>query len=67
MVEQVSVYLDTATCDLPKLDDRVPCPDHRDAPVEVGFGLAGGGYGTYTCCSICCRVLTKTLVEDDAS
>jgi hypothetical protein len=45
---------------LPKLDLKARCPDHPKYEAEVGFGLAGGGYGTYTCCTICCRILTKT-------
>lgn len=40
------------------------CPDHPKAPQEMGFGLAGGGYGPYSYCSICCRILSKTQEYD---
>lgn len=40
------------------------CPDHPDVEPEVGFGLAGGGYGSYTYCPVCYRVLTKTMEHD---
>lgn len=34
------------------------CP-HCGGPVEVGFGLAGGGYGAYYYCDKCERVVEK--------
>ena len=42
-------------CDNP----QCPAPDF-----EVGFGLAGGGYGVYEYCEICGRVVSKTEVEE---
>lgn len=32
-----------------------PAPDF-----QIGFGLAGGGYGVYEYCEVCQRVVTKT-------
>lgn len=33
-------------------------------PEETGFGLAGGGYGTYSYCPECGAILSKTLERD---
>jgi len=35
------------------------CPEHPDVEPEVGFGLAGGGFGSYTICPECHRILSK--------
>jgi len=37
--------------------------------LETGFGLAGGGYGVYEYCANeqCKRVVTKTVVDEEAS
>lgn len=32
------------------------CPDHPNATHEDGFGLAGGGYGSYSVCNECGRI-----------
>lgn len=45
---------------LPKFDDKIRCSEHPKYPSESGFGLAGGGYGPYTVCPICCKLLSKT-------
>lgn len=50
--------------DLPEHDLRVRCVDHPRAEVRDGFGLAGGGFGVYTYCGQCGRVLTKTAAEE---
>lgn len=38
------------------------CP-HCGGPTEVGFGLAGGGYGPYTYCEKCSAVTSKSADE----
>lgn len=38
------------------------CP-HCGGPTEVGFGLAGGGYGPYTFCKKCEVVTSKSADE----
>jgi hypothetical protein len=43
-----------------KVIERSNCPDHPTVEPEVGFGLAGGGYGAYTYCPVCHRILLKT-------
>ena len=40
------------------------CIDHPDVEPEVGFGLAGGGYGAYTYCPECSRILDKTYENE---
>lgn len=50
---------------LPKLDIEIRCPNHPHLHPEFGFGLAGGGYGTYTMCPECARILSKDQ-EDEA-
>lgn len=50
-------------------EDKLPeigpeeCPDCK-VPYEVGFGLAGGGYGPYTYCPKCGLMLSKTQERD---
>lgn len=39
------------------------CP-HCGGKTEVGFGLAGGGYGPYTYCERCQCVTSKSACED---
>lgn len=48
---------------LPEMNDETTCPDHPEAPAETGFGLAGGGFGPYTYCTECFRVLSKSKDE----
>lgn len=38
------------------------CP-HCGGPTQVGFGLAGGGYGPYTYCDACEVVTSKSADE----
>ena len=37
---------------------KCPAPDF-----ETGFGMAGGGYGTYEYCEVCGKIVSKT--EED--
>jgi hypothetical protein len=48
--------------DLPELNDDA-CPKCK-GPTEMGFGLAGGGYGAYTYCEACNEVVSKTEESD---
>lgn len=41
------------------------CQQHPDATHELGFGLAGGGFGDYKICNECCAVFDKHLWPDD--
>lgn len=44
----------------PALGTFDPCPQ-CESPLNVGFGLTGGGYGAYTCCSkVGCNYFNKT-------
>lgn len=36
------------------------CPDHPDAEPGMGFGLMGGGYGPYSFCRVCGKIIHKT-------
>lgn len=38
--------------------------ERTDEP-EMGFGLAGGGYGAYSWCPICGVILHKTQEHDE--
>jgi hypothetical protein len=40
------------------------CPDHPNAEAEGGFGLAGGGFGPYMVCTVCCRIFGKINLPD---
>lgn len=52
---------------IPEMGDAKPCGrDGCPAPdFELGFGLAGGGYGAYEFCSTCERIVSKTECGDD--
>lgn len=43
------------------------CPEHPDATHWPGFGLAGGGYGTYKVCGAegCAAIFDKEQWKDD--
>lgn len=51
--------------ELPDFDQSIRCPAHPTELPESGFGLAGGGFGPYTVCGICARILSKTELPDD--
>lgn len=40
--------------------EHTRCPQHPDVLPEMGFGLAGGGYGPYSYCPVCSRIIHKT-------
>lgn len=44
---------------IPSIADAKPCPDHPGVEPGIGFGMAGGGYGTYMHCEVCGRILGK--------
>jgi len=50
---------------MPEFDESLKCPQHPKAKVQVGFGLAGGGYGSYTYCEQCAKVLSKSQDNDE--
>lgn len=60
MADELKVHIDMAKQD-PTIPEVGPdeCPKCR-VPYEVGFGLAGGGYGAYTYCPECGGMLSKT-------
>ena len=45
--------------DIPEFDQAMKCPK-CGGPTEEGFGMAGGGYGVYTFCPSCQRILSKS-------
>lgn len=46
---------------LPEVGKAVPCCDSPQ--LEIGFGLAGGGYGVYEYCTSCNKVVSKSQEE----
>lgn len=61
--EEVTVLIDGSETKLPEIDQSLRCPNHPKIETEIGFGLAGGGYGTYTYCAICGNILSKSIEE----
>ncbi len=55
-------FFDSAEQQVPEMGKAPPCP-RADCPGElgweVGFGLAGGGYGAYHYCGLCNKVVDK--------
>lgn len=50
--------------DVPAMSDSLLCPEHPGEEPEVGFGLAGGGYGPYYFCPVCCKILGKDQEDE---
>lgn len=44
----------------PEVPQTDHCPDHPDAPLDFGYGLAGGGMGGYMYCTVCGNVISKS-------
>jgi hypothetical protein len=64
--EKTTVLIDSAiqSPEIPPLDQSIKCPDHPQAQSEIAFGLAGGGYGIYSYCPECSRILSKDQEEE---
>jgi hypothetical protein len=64
--KKITIHIDSSEQD-PKIPDRTPaaCPNCSAGPEkwEMGFGLAGGGYGPYQYCGSCGTMLSKTQEE----
>ncbi|WDA37879.1 hypothetical protein [Sphingobium sp. YC-XJ3] len=43
------------------------CERHPDGTHEFGFGLAGGGMGSYSICNECCAIFDVGLWPEDAA
>ncbi len=43
--------------------NRTDCPKERGW--EAGYGMAGGGMGVYTYCTLCHRIVDKVQDRDD--
>jgi hypothetical protein len=55
--------------DLPKYDPNIQCPDCRwpnsIALTDLHGIFGGGGYGRYTMCENCGKVLSKSYDDDE--
>lgn len=63
--KDTTIHIHSANQD-PSIPDHGPdqCPKCK-VDYEVGFGLAGGGYGGYTYCPKCGDMLSKTQERDN--
>jgi hypothetical protein len=61
---EIHVHHSQKDADIPDYDAHVRCRLHPRYMPNSGFGLAGGGYGPYTYCSICMRILSKSSIEE---
>jgi hypothetical protein len=61
-VDNLDIHVDTSEQreDIPGFNEAVSCPEHPWIRPEVGYGLAGGGFGVYTTCPVCYRILSKS-------
>jgi hypothetical protein len=50
--------------EIPPYDDMLRCSEH-DVPSKTGFGMAGGGFGVYSYCPTCGKVLSKSIEPGD--
>jgi hypothetical protein len=62
--DKIHIHIDTTEQrdGLPEFQEDC-CPKCK-GPVQVGFGLAGGGYGVYSYCDICEMVVSKSQTPD---
>ncbi len=57
-------FIDYANTSLPSTGStKGRCPKCNGS-IEIGFGLAGGGYGVYEYCEACGAVVTKDVEPD---
>ena len=63
MSDDIKIHIDSSEID-PAIPQTDRCPDHPKLEPETGFGMAGGGYGVYTYCGECGRMLSKTQTEE---
>jgi hypothetical protein len=63
--KKMIVHIDPLAIDpeLPPYDQEAGCP-HCGGATETGFGMAGGGYGLYTFCPWCERVVSKSAESE---
>lgn len=65
--EKITLFIDSSEKHegLPEMGDHDLCPECK-SELELGFGLAGGGYGPYTYCLNCGKVTSKSCepIED---
>lgn len=63
----ISIHIDSSEKrpDIPDLDQAIRCADHPDLEPEMSFGLAGGGFGMYTYCPACGRILSKDVESEE--
>ena len=47
------------------LDHEVDTCPTCDTPCEIGYGLAGGGFGVYGFCSTCEKVVWKCIDSEE--
>ncbi len=59
--DKITMHVDAASKreDLPDMGSHDACPTCQ-GPLQIGFGMAGGGYGVYTYCEACSEVTSKT-------
>ena len=61
--EQITLHVDSAEQTVPPMSGAQEC--YRcGTELEIGFGLAGGGYGVYEYCPKCAEVIGKDQEED---
>lgn len=62
--DKITIHIDAAKkrSELPDYSQDA-CP-HCGGETETGFGLAGGGYGVYTYCVSCGKLVSKSEVQE---
>lgn len=65
MAEEPEGYVHFSPVEIREEAKAEACPDHPDAESFPGYGLAGGGFGSYLVCGVCGYVFGKTQEMDD--
>lgn len=69
MTNKSSIHIDASEKreGLPDVGNAIACQrSNCPAPkFEMGFGLAGGGFGPYEFCDVCGEIVSKTEMRDD--
>lgn len=64
MTKDISVHIDSNEVREDILTEQVEACPTCHGQLEIGFGLAGGGFGPYGYCDSCGKIIWKCVSEE---